>query len=101
MPFSCFLGGLGQQNGRKGVLKPPHLLTNYVCNRRVTAIVSRQRARPPTYLPQRVRLSINYAFANYCGHVLPAEWVPHSVEYDDLSTPHASSRQRYVSVHGP
>ena len=54
MPFSCFLGGLGQQNGRKGVLKPPHLLTNYVCNRRVTAIVSRQRARPPTYLPQHV-----------------------------------------------
>ena len=26
-------------------------------------------------------------------------WVPHSVEYDDLSTPHASSRQRYVSDH--
>ena len=28
-------------------------------------------------------------------------WVPHSVEYDDLSTPPTSIRQRYVSDHGP
>ena len=25
-------------------------------------------------------------------------WVPHSVEYGDLSTPHTSARQRYVSA---
>ena len=28
-------------------------------------------------------------------------WVPHSVEYDDLSTPYTSARQRYVSDHSP
>ena len=26
---------------------------------------------------------------------------PHSIEYDDLFTPHTSIRQRYVSDHGP
>ena len=53
MPFLRFLSGFGEKNGRKVVLEPPDLRTNCMCNRRVTVTVSRQRARPPTYLPQR------------------------------------------------
>ena len=52
MPFLRFLSEFGKKKGRKVVLEPPDLRTNCMCNRRVTVTVSRQRARPPTYLPQ-------------------------------------------------
>ena len=59
MPFLRFLSGFGKKNGRKVVLEPPDLRTNCMCNRRVTVTVSRQRARPPTYLPQHVGRASN------------------------------------------
>ena len=68
MPFLRFLSGFGEKNGRKVVLEPPDLRTNCMCNRRVTVTVSRQRARPPTYLPQHVfRVRIWKLHVSFCA----------------------------------
>ena len=54
LAFFMLSGWFGQAKWVERGPETATLLTNYACNRRVTAIVSRQRAQPPTYLPQRV-----------------------------------------------
>ena len=36
MPFLRFLSGFGKKKGRKVVLEPPDLRTNYACNRHLS-----------------------------------------------------------------
>ena len=52
---------------------------------------------PVILLPPRQACSVRRVRNRGLGEGPPL--VPHSTEYDDLFTPHTSSRQRYVSDH--